>query len=668
MKESVTKFDFESAFKALDEIDIPASEKGIKANRPALTEIFSRKSKFDSLFEEYYDVNSTEELGEAQEAREAEIAKAKLARIEKIVDLDAESPEDLLTSYVGKYIMQCPQCMTLFYKDKEDIVESEDDPNTVNVSEVCQHCGNESGYTLIGKVGEAEAEAETTDEATGDVDLGIEPVEDDGADEIPVDTEEATADEETEAEEDFDLDMSSLDDLNLDDEESEEEEKKEESVFTVHSGEALVEELTEDAKTDLDISDAEFEKLINSPEFKQPISDSAVQAMLDSNSDDNKEDVEEGLSGEELEEGIFDKLKTGIKNIGDKMKLTHAGKADWVLKNAMKDYDKVSLNDKGEVVIDESNLRFTTYLVIQYKNTFSNNTKITRAPAYDNPNLVPAAKPLAGTNYDSADKTAKGWSQQEGNGPAIILLAKNTKGEDAVFLGMYYAGKLCEDKVDDVFNKVKQTLDGALKRAQGREGGMTEVSEETDTKEIKGNEITVGAKLKFDDKIGEVVTIEDSAFGSKYKKITIKFGDDTTTIDIDVNSTVIAVVETEATSESFKPLIGLATIMEQLEELHEESLEQAIASTLVETYQNVSGYKLTGCEYTANDLVIEGTVQFKSGNTRNITHHFSEAYEENGKITLNGLSEKLGRDKTFTLTGNIDTTTNSFITESFSRN
>ena len=166
MKESITKFDLEAAFKALDEIDIPVAGK-VPANRPALTEIFSRKSKFDSLMEEYYDIGDTEDLGDAKEAREAEVAKAKLARIEKIVDLDADSPEDLLTSYVGKYIMQCPQCMTLFYKNPEDVVETEDDPNTVNVNEVCQHCGNETGYTLVGKVGEAEP-SEFTEEPPTD--------------------------------------------------------------------------------------------------------------------------------------------------------------------------------------------------------------------------------------------------------------------------------------------------------------------------------------------------------------------------------------------------------------------------------------------------------------------------------------------------------------------
>ena len=120
MKESITKFDLESAFKALDEIEIPKAGK-VRANKPALTEIFSRKSKFDALMEEYYDISSNEGLEDAKDAREAEIAQAKLARIEKIVDLEADSADDLLTSYVGKLIIQCPQCMTLFYKNQEDI-------------------------------------------------------------------------------------------------------------------------------------------------------------------------------------------------------------------------------------------------------------------------------------------------------------------------------------------------------------------------------------------------------------------------------------------------------------------------------------------------------------------------------------------------------------------
>ena len=235
MKESITKFDLEAAFKALDEIDVPQVA-GLKARRAPLQEMFSnRKTKTEMLIEEYYDVGDTADMDAAQKAREAEIAAAKLARIEKIVDLDAKTPEELLTSYVGKFIMQCPQCMTLFYKNKEDIEESEDDPTVVNVNEVCQHCGNESGYTLVGKVGAAEDETpdvaveETSDEgaledvvADEGIDLDVTETDDEGAE---------TTDEE-------DINLDELEDLTIEDEE--EEETTEES-FNVGSGAPLLE-------------------------------------------------------------------------------------------------------------------------------------------------------------------------------------------------------------------------------------------------------------------------------------------------------------------------------------------------------------------------------------------------------------------------------------------
>ena len=157
-KESVKKFDLEAAFKALDEIEIPVAEKGIRANRVDLRERFQHKSAHEELIEDYYDVSSGEDLTDAQEERKAEVAQAKLARIEKIVDLDADTAEDLLPSYVGKVIIQCPQCMTLFYKNPEDIEHSDENPDVVNINEICQHCGNASGYTLIGKVDSVNAD------------------------------------------------------------------------------------------------------------------------------------------------------------------------------------------------------------------------------------------------------------------------------------------------------------------------------------------------------------------------------------------------------------------------------------------------------------------------------------------------------------------------------
>ncbi len=548
MKESVTKFDLEAAFKALDEIDVPQVKEGVRANRPALTEIFSKKTKLDTLIEEYYDVSNSEDLTSAKEAREAEVAKAKLARIEKIVDLDAESPEDLLTSYIGKVIMQCPQCMTLFYKNQEDIIEDESDPTTVNVNEVCQHCGNETGYTLVGKVGEVtpeEAENYQTEEET------------------EIDVQGTTEDEEPNSElsdEDFDLEGDEIDledlDLDLDIEDDEAEQEKEES-FNHNDGQLLAEELTE-AKAET----SDFEALLDSDEFQKPISDQAVRSMMQEfNEDinslsflkvkgfDNKvlstfeeddikgytvryskdkkdiadiefwgytepvsvtanlyapnllnrvydsfEDFSKALTDkiseleefqgkeeledatEPLEEGIFDTVKNKVKekvaktfdNAADVLK-TREAMADWILANAAADKSSLALDDKGNVIVDEDNRKFTKFLIIGFANKYKNGKIITIPPSPNNKNLVvEVEQPKVCYTYKDAENIAKGWSMRQGNGPAFIYMAKNKNDEDAVFLCEFFKGNLENDKLKAYFEIVKKDLIGAKLEAENK--------------------------------------------------------------------------------------------------------------------------------------------------------------------------------------------------------
>lgn len=229
-KESVQKFDLEAAFKALNEVEIPVV-KGIRPNREDLQEKFTRKLVTDVLVEDYYDVGDSEDLSAAQEEREAEIAKAKLARIEKIVDLEAETEEDLLPSYVGKFIIQCPQCMTLFYKNEEDIEKSEENPDVVNLNEPCQHCGNSSGYSLIGKV-----------DTVGEDEAAQYDVEDFKDDENELDLDFTDEDETTEATEDEVATEEGEEELDLEPIEAEETEEEEE----------VKESLTEDVDKELD--------------------------------------------------------------------------------------------------------------------------------------------------------------------------------------------------------------------------------------------------------------------------------------------------------------------------------------------------------------------------------------------------------------------------------
>jgi hypothetical protein len=718
MKESITKFDLEAAFKALDEIEAPVAAKGIKANKPALTEIFSKKTKFESLMEEYYDIGNTTELDDAKEAREAEIAKAKLARIEKIVDLEAESPEDLLTSYVGKFIMQCPQCMMLFYKNPEDIEASEEDPDTVNVNEVCQHCGNDAGYTLIGKVGEATEEEVDEYQDVGEVDVDSTTEGED--------TEEAIEEESEEASEEDDLDFSAdLDtlDINLEDDiEDDEEEKKEESFGAVHGEQVLVEQLNEEA--DLEVSADEFEKLINSSEFKQPISDSEVRAMMNDEAEaveesvnvnnevlkyavinpdgtfagiactseeearelaaqkegriivkleelvqpmqeavesdlpseleidinelkefEDEQELEEAISdylsdtfgychygfgiddiienedGEPakvlvsnidwdlsedaeqdkektitLAEGVFDKLKNKVANAVDKVadKLnTRFSKADWILENALVDYNNIKVTPEGELVPDENNKRFNTFIVVGFTDKYSNGKTITMAPSFNNKDLVLGKNGMQlKKQYKDADKIAKGWSMVQGNGPAFIYMAKSAEDDNAVFLCEYFKGELANDQLGKYFEIVKKHLKGAKLMAQG---GMNQ----------------------------------------------------------------------EASEEATEQTESLEAIMNGMEELHEASLEKLISDSLVEAYGNVAGFRLTNCSYLNEQFTVDGTIYFTSGNTRKTTYAFNEGFtNEEGKINLRGLNEKLGLDKQFTITGHTDEN-KTFITESF---
>jgi hypothetical protein len=306
-RETVTKFDLDAAFKALDEIAFPdVSGKGrFTPNRINLKERLQAKHAHEVLVEDYFDVSMEEDLNEAQEQRDAEVAKAKLARIEKIVDLDAESEEDILPSYVGKVIMQCPQCMTLFYKNEEAIEKSEETPDVVNINEICQHCGNSSGYTLVGKVGGVD-EAEMSNFEGGEEEAAEEGVEDELNLDFPEEgTEEVDAEGTGEGAEEMDLDLDL--DLDLEDEGAEDEpaEEEEETNESLHNSKMLADmEKKNELKTEV-----ESEHLTLNEELEEeqvdPIDPDAII-----------EEVEESMHGSELLDKIEDKneLKTDIES------------------------------------------------------------------------------------------------------------------------------------------------------------------------------------------------------------------------------------------------------------------------------------------------------------------------------------------------------------------
>lgn len=669
MKESITKFDLEAAFKALEDLDTPVVTSGVKANKPALTEIFSQKSKFDALFEEYYDIGDSSELADAKEAREADIAKAKLARIEKIVDLDAKSPEDLLTSYVGKFIIQCPQCMTLFYKNPEDVEESEDDSTVVNVNEVCQHCGNESGYTLIGKVGEAEPEEEQEmQEMDEPAEVSMDDTENnqEEADETNEDESSNTNDDE-----DLDLDLAAeLEAIDLDDETAEEQDEEAEEDEEEQTNESvrvsninLTENLEEEAT--LDVSADEFEKLIKSSEFKKSITDNEARAMMQEFTESATKIEDDEVALENLEEGVFDKLKGKFTNVVDKItsKLkSREDKADWVLQNTIKDYSKVDVSENGELAQDENNRRFNLFLVVCFRNIYSNGKLITMAPSYNNKDLL-ISKTVAKKKYKDADDIAKGWSMREENGPAFIYMVEDTNAERATFLCQYFKGELNNDQLDKYFEMVKKDLEGAKLEARGNKSQDDTTTTNVQTKEMRAADIKQGMILHLGKDTAEVLQVVKSYYGKNNLSIKTKHaaGDiETFIVKTDAIMNVV-VSDVNESLENTKKYIN--TVMENLDTLQESSLENIISNALIESYKNVAGFRLKNCSYLNENFTVEGTIHFVSGNIRKTTYTFTEALAtKEGLTELRGFNEKLGLDKKFVITGSIKDKT--FITES----
>ena len=72
---------------------------------------------------------------------------------EPIIDVAAETAEDLQDTYVGKVILECSCCHTRIYKDLAEVF-IDDETGLANPDEECPVCHTKPGYNVIGKIEE----------------------------------------------------------------------------------------------------------------------------------------------------------------------------------------------------------------------------------------------------------------------------------------------------------------------------------------------------------------------------------------------------------------------------------------------------------------------------------------------------------------------------------
>lgn len=586
-REKITRFNLDDAFKALDDIEYSKSDK-VESN--SLHESFKRVDKTEALMEEYYKLSNTRDLEDAKEEREDEIAKAKLAKIEKIVDLDAESPEDLQPSYVGKMIIQCPQCMTLFYKDPSDVVHSEDDPDTVNVSEKCQHCGNEEGYSIIGKVGEVtpeEAEKfEEVPEETAEETPAEEPAE-----ELPENESEDAAAEE-ESSEDKEEELPELE------EEPAEEEKLTESknVLEEQVKNALAEEAEEETEEPAEEAEKEEE-----PEEEA-----------------EEEGDDEADEKEENEEEKHEEEKTPLDVIKDKVDIH--GKEDTIV-----------IAEKGQLDNPEAPK-------IEVK--VSEEEKEILEPEFheEEPEEEHVEEEQEELN-ESAKESDLSKKLKEHNDYIETLQDEIKKEEEAVkvakneFIKKLHENNLASlkaalDKAIPEEVKAEEAIDDLPTPEEAAEelpDSKTELTEQLDAKEMQ---IKESASEVSDSEIKELLNSEEF---------------NTPISDEEVDR----IIEDEKNLKEGKS----KSVFEMLEDFDEASMNSCMTKALTEVYSNVKNFEMTECSLNESSLVVEGKINFNSGKARETSFVFTEGKEPK---VLCGINEDLDKDGSFNICYGID--------------
>lgn len=645
MKENVTHFDLEAAFKALDEIDIPVVKGGIRPNRIDLSEnMRGRKLKTDLLVEDYYNINDVDDMELARDERQNEIAQAKLARIEKIVDLDAESPEDILPSYVGKYIIQCPQCMTLFYKDEADVVPSDDDPKTVNVTEVCQHCGNDTGYMLIGKVGEAEEPAE--DVAAEEIpaeetaeEPAEAPAEEQNAEEVPEESNEDSA-------EDVDLTALGLDDSNneeTDEANEDEDEEKKESLNVAkaaeidHESENKSENVTLNEDTDMTVDDAAEDTGDFDDYLDQYIEDGCWYLNKYGRYELFRSTKEAEKQAYEIIDAMPKFLAKQNSNQSARRTAARGGKVGSRSKVDGKEL-KVIMGEDGYEVVAVDPVKNEDVNILSGNSVGNGDSNLNLGG--EAVSAIASAIPLMADNAgdkkltESAETDVNAFMNSYDDVENII----NKNVEESINTTVHTSEETSENVSEN------KTLN---EKANEDEVVEDEVAEDEETAEIEAQadetEEVVAEVAFSQDEVKEVVQeVAEEIKGEELSEEEVEV------VNEKVDEKVDEKIETEESDDEATDID-----LEDVDDVDEIEIEECVSKSLSDVYENVENFKVNECSYDGKKFVVEGVINFKSGNSRNTAYVFDKAIRKDNNIKFIGMNESLANNGKFILNANI---------------
>lgn len=220
----------------------------------------------------------------------------------RVIDPEANAPEEIQDSYVGKVIINCNICHSHVFEEKDNIKIEED--GSVNIDEQCPYCGETEGFTIVGEIAPF---AETKVEVDGE--------------EVAIDEEEKISDDADVVEESFKMSRATrrvtedFKEVSITTEDQHMEMSSDENGKISITSEPVTESSeipTEDVIAP--ISDETQQEILDNNEVtEEPIDDMSMD--LETTEDATEEEPVEGeteVSSEENEEIVEESLKESV--------------------------------------------------------------------------------------------------------------------------------------------------------------------------------------------------------------------------------------------------------------------------------------------------------------------------------------------------------------------
>lgn len=601
------------------------------------------------------------------ELADFEVESEKSEDKKRVIDPEAKNEEELKSSYVGKVIIDCNQCHSKVYKDKEDIVIDGDD---VNKEEECPYCFATEGFKVVGEVApytETKVDVEVEDEDTMAEDVQRRAHDAKKTNDKVVEEFEGSPDA-----------SAIIDDL-----------VDRAKLIYKERDDSDIDEAVSEAIDDGLIYYADIIKLANA--YGVIDYGELVNKFIDELSDDMRTELEGILERED------DEIKESIKGRGNKKrgfaeskKPRHKGKLTESDRIRWRDIDNIpydigQMSDKAKNALDHA-MKMSDkarYQDNDEKKARRIDRKINSLKDYKFVEDLgdDVAKYQRWVDYDMkrygkiSDKTKSyldraGLEVVKDDHKDYEVIAKDEGLTEAPIYDLetrfdprqsFYRKARVDTGVDGNENKL-YSYDTLVAEMINGKPVVYNVQSGTTLRHVKewlrqnGFKAETKSQVIRDYGANDIVTESLEEVEVKTDTDKIKISSETITKDDEM-----AIPVTDDTREEIIADGEKEDTDDDIEEFDEESFDELSESYLKKVYNNVDGYKTSNVSFNKSGLCVEGIISFKSGNKKNTQFIFES--RDNGKRFVGENKQITRGKKAFTVKGSIKD--GKFITESF---